>query len=84
MTMKINSKDFRVREGDDVNLKKWSTIVDPVYKSKERTARTVVKPAMHSNLMAANARREGSTMILPNGTARRWMIARPERRDVEA
>ena len=33
--MKINSKDFRVREGDEVNLKKWPTMVDPVYKSKE-------------------------------------------------
>jgi len=33
--MKINSKDFRVREGDDVNLKKWPTRVDPVYKSKD-------------------------------------------------
>ena len=33
--MKINSKDFRVREGDEVNLKKWPTKVDPVYKSKE-------------------------------------------------
>ena len=34
--MKINSKDFRVREGDAVNLKKWPTKVDPVYKSKEQ------------------------------------------------
>lgn len=34
--MKINAKDFRVREGDGVNLKKWPTIVDPVYKSKEQ------------------------------------------------
>ena len=34
--MKINSKDFRVREGDEVNLKKWPTMVDPVYKSKEQ------------------------------------------------
>ena len=34
--MKINSKDFRVREGDKVNLKKWPTMVDPVYKSKEQ------------------------------------------------
>jgi len=33
--MKIHSKDFRVREGDKVNLKKWPTKVDPVYKSKE-------------------------------------------------
>jgi PPK2 family polyphosphate:nucleotide phosphotransferase len=36
MQMKINSKDFRVREGDEVNLKKWPTMVDPVYKSKEQ------------------------------------------------
>jgi PPK2 family polyphosphate:nucleotide phosphotransferase len=32
--MKIQTEDFRVREGDEVNLKKWPTIVDPVYKSK--------------------------------------------------
>jgi PPK2 family polyphosphate:nucleotide phosphotransferase len=36
MEMKINSKDFRVREGGEVNLKKWPTKVDPVYKSKEQ------------------------------------------------
>jgi PPK2 family polyphosphate:nucleotide phosphotransferase len=35
MKMKITSKDFRVAEGDDVNLKKWPTKVDSVYKSKE-------------------------------------------------
>jgi PPK2 family polyphosphate:nucleotide phosphotransferase len=35
MKMKINSKDFRVREGDDVDLEKWPTKVDPVYTSKE-------------------------------------------------
>jgi PPK2 family polyphosphate:nucleotide phosphotransferase len=34
--MKINSKDFRVREGDEVDLDKWPTKVDPVYKSKEQ------------------------------------------------
>jgi PPK2 family polyphosphate:nucleotide phosphotransferase len=34
--MKINSKDFRVREGADVDLKKWPTKVEPVYKSKEQ------------------------------------------------
>jgi PPK2 family polyphosphate:nucleotide phosphotransferase len=34
--MKIHSKDFRVTEGDKVNLKKWPTLVDPVYKSKEQ------------------------------------------------
>ena len=36
MKMKINSKDFRVREGHEVDLKKWPTKVDPVYKSKEQ------------------------------------------------
>jgi PPK2 family polyphosphate:nucleotide phosphotransferase len=34
--MKINSKDFEVRERDEVNLKKWPTLVDPVYKSKDQ------------------------------------------------
>jgi polyphosphate kinase 2 (PPK2 family) len=34
--MKIHSKDFRVREGDEINLKKWPTKVEPVYKSKEQ------------------------------------------------
>jgi len=34
--MKINSKDFRVREGHEVDLKKWPMKVDPVYKSKEQ------------------------------------------------
>ena len=34
--MKISSKSFRVREGEEVNLKKWPTRVDPAYKSKEQ------------------------------------------------
>jgi PPK2 family polyphosphate:nucleotide phosphotransferase len=33
--MKISSKDFRVKEGDEVDLRKWPTKVEPVYKSKE-------------------------------------------------
>lgn len=33
--MKINSKDFRVRESHEVDLRKWPTNVAPVYKSKE-------------------------------------------------
>ncbi|UDL90827.1 polyphosphate kinase 2 family protein [Mesorhizobium sp. PAMC28654] len=32
--MKIIPRDFRVREGDEVSLKKWPTIIDPFYKSK--------------------------------------------------
>jgi len=34
--MKVNSKDFRVREGENVKLKKWPTLVKPVYQSKEQ------------------------------------------------
>ena len=34
--MKINSKDFRVPAGKKVNLKKWPTLVKPVYKSKKK------------------------------------------------
>src|SRR5580765_1688258 len=34
--MKIDSKDFRVREGDKVNLKKWPTKVKPYYASKKQ------------------------------------------------
>ena len=34
--MKINSKDFCVPEGDEVDLKKWPTKIDPVYKSKDQ------------------------------------------------
>jgi hypothetical protein len=33
--MKIDSKDFRVPEGSEIDLKKWPTKVGPVYKSKE-------------------------------------------------
>jgi PPK2 family polyphosphate:nucleotide phosphotransferase len=32
--MKINPKDFRLREGASVNLGKWPTLIDPVYSSK--------------------------------------------------
>ena len=33
--MKINAKEFQVREGDDVDLDKWPTHVKPVYSSKD-------------------------------------------------
>jgi len=34
--MKIRAKNFRVAEGDDVDLEKWPTLVDPVYKSRDQ------------------------------------------------
>jgi hypothetical protein len=35
--MKIKFKDYRVRESEKVNLKKWPTKVKPVYQSKNIT-----------------------------------------------
>jgi PPK2 family polyphosphate:nucleotide phosphotransferase len=32
--MKIDTKDFRVKEGDEVDIEKWPTAIAPVYKSK--------------------------------------------------
>ena len=34
--MKIDAKDYRVRQGDKVHLAKWPTKVEPVYKSKDQ------------------------------------------------
>jgi PPK2 family polyphosphate:nucleotide phosphotransferase len=36
MLMKIKLKDFVVREGEKVNLKKWPTLVAPIYKSEKQ------------------------------------------------
>jgi PPK2 family polyphosphate:nucleotide phosphotransferase len=36
MSMKINTKDFRVRPGEKVKLKEWPTIVQPFCKSKKQ------------------------------------------------
>ncbi len=58
--MKISSKDFRVREGEEVNLKKWPTKVDPVYKSKEQyhelLGQHVVKLSLQQQLLYASNR----------------------------
>jgi PPK2 family polyphosphate:nucleotide phosphotransferase len=34
--MKINPNDFRLREGDAVNLRKWPTLIDPIYRSEAK------------------------------------------------
>jgi PPK2 family polyphosphate:nucleotide phosphotransferase len=58
--MKIDSKDFRVREGDKVDLKKWPTKVDPVYKSKEQyqkfLAEHVTQLSLQQQLLYASNR----------------------------
>ena len=45
--MKINSKDFRVREADEVDLRKWPTKVEPVYKSKEHYQELLAEHVAH-------------------------------------
>jgi PPK2 family polyphosphate:nucleotide phosphotransferase len=41
--MHIKANDFRVREGDDVDLKKWPTLVDPVYQTNEQYQELLAK-----------------------------------------
>ena len=41
--MKISSNKFRVREGHEVNLRKWPTTVAAVYKSKEHYQKLLVE-----------------------------------------
>ncbi len=43
MEMKISSNDFRVKEGDEVDLRKWPTTVEPVYKSKDQYKKLLEK-----------------------------------------
>lgn len=39
MNTEIDVSDFRVPEGKPVNLKKWPTLVEPLYKSKKKYAK---------------------------------------------
>jgi PPK2 family polyphosphate:nucleotide phosphotransferase len=41
--MKIKSEDFQVQEGEKVNLGKWPTLVEPVYKSKKKYHKHLAK-----------------------------------------
>jgi PPK2 family polyphosphate:nucleotide phosphotransferase len=57
--MKIDPNDFRIREGDEINLTKRPTIVDPVYKSKHDYHRILGKhieqlSALQQMLYASN------------------------------
>lgn len=58
--MKIDLNDFRVREGDDVNLQKWPTDVAPAYKSKEHyrelLAEHVAQLSLQQQLLYASNR----------------------------
>ena len=58
--MKIHSKDFRVRRGDEVDLRKWPTTVKPAYKSKEHyqklLAEHVARLSVQQQLLYASNR----------------------------
>ena len=41
--MKFNVQDFQVKEGDKVSLKKWPTLVKPIYKSKHDYEKLLAK-----------------------------------------
>jgi PPK2 family polyphosphate:nucleotide phosphotransferase len=43
--MKINARHFRVREGDEVNLRKWPTKAAPAYKSKDQIRKLLAQQA---------------------------------------
>jgi PPK2 family polyphosphate:nucleotide phosphotransferase len=45
--MKIRSKDFQVREGDEVDLRKWPTKIDPVYKTKDHYKKLLEEHVEH-------------------------------------
>jgi PPK2 family polyphosphate:nucleotide phosphotransferase len=58
--MKIHTKPFRVEEGVDIDLAKWATDVDPVYKSKanykKHLARRVERLSDQQQLLYASNR----------------------------
>src|SRR5476651_1357754 len=60
MIMKINTKNYRVLEGDKVHLRKWPTQVDAVYKSKEHYQKLlqehVAQLSSHQQLLYASDR----------------------------
>ena len=58
--MAIHPGDFRVRESDTVNLRKWPTLIEPVYKStrhyRELLAEHVFKLSAQQELLYASNR----------------------------
>jgi hypothetical protein len=56
--MKIGFKDYRVRAGDRVKLKKWPTRVKPVYGSKDH----------YQELLKEHVDRLSSLQRLPSAT----------------
>jgi hypothetical protein len=81
--MKISSKDFRVQEGHEVNLRKWPTNVEPVYKSKEHyqelLGEHVAQLSMQQELLYASNRYAVLLIFQAMSGGKRW---RYQARDV--
>lgn len=57
MKMKIDVKDFRVQEDEKVKLKKWPTLLEPVYKSKKKLSQTPERTGEGTKLAATSSLR---------------------------
>jgi PPK2 family polyphosphate:nucleotide phosphotransferase len=68
--MKIDSKEFRVREGEAVDLKKWPTKINPVYKSKEHYKSLLEEHVAKLNVMqeAQYASNRFAVLVILQGT----------------
>ncbi len=78
--MKFSSKDFRVREGDEVDLRRWPTTVEPVYESKEHYHKLLGEhvaqlSSLQQLLYASN--RYAVLLIFPTGSTRPAPCIRP-------
>jgi PPK2 family polyphosphate:nucleotide phosphotransferase len=49
--MRINPDDYRLTEGKEANLRKWPTLIEPVYKSKEQYRRLLQRHVTHLSEM---------------------------------
>ena len=83
--MKIHTKEFRMAEGDQVDLKKWPTKVDPVYKSmaqyKTPLEEHVAKLSVMQQLHCASNRHAIMLMLSGDGCRgkRRAILGHPAR-----
>ncbi len=77
--MKIHVKNFRVREGDDLDLKERLTIVDPIYKSKtqydEIPADHVEKLSALQHQLSQSDRGARAAVVVDQGRTRAGGVA---------
>jgi hypothetical protein len=89
MIMKIKAKDYLVREGEKVRLRKWPTKVEALYKSKEHYQKLlhehVAQLSLLQQLLYASdryrpsGRRQRSRRAAPSGESSSRLQAMVER-----